>query len=150
MDVLPGESKPRALENSWYIDVLKKYAKAWEREGVDFCIDVYTDMPKKSFIYYPNEFQTDLWSYEPRYQNKEIEVLGEDLAETLFSEFRKNLEVHHGGDPLSSLLAMSQADLLITSRSSYSFVAGLMNLHGRIIVPTSFWHKELKGWIIEP
>lgn len=150
LDVLPGESKPRALENSWYISVLKKYTRIWNGEGIDFSIDVYTDMPKESFIYYPNEFQSDLWSYEPRYRNGEVEILGEDLRETLFSEFGNNLVVHHGGDPLGGLLAMSQADLLITSRSSYSYVAGLMNLHGKIIVPTGFWHKELKDWIIEP
>jgi hypothetical protein len=150
LDVLPGESKPRALENSWYINVLEKYTQIWEKAGIDFSIDVYTDMPKESFVYYPMEFQSHLWSYEPRYRNGKVEVLGEDLKETLFMKFQNNLIVHHGGDPLDGLLAMSQADLLIISRSSYSYVAGLMNRHGKIIVPTGFWHKELKNWIIEP
>jgi hypothetical protein len=45
---------------------------------------------------------------------------------------------------------MSEADILITSRSSYSYVGGLLNLKGKIIIPSGFWHSKLNSWVLEP
>jgi hypothetical protein len=150
LDILPGESKPRGLPNSWYLRMLRKYAAIYENLGVDFTIEVFTDMPKSSFVYQPKNFQLALWSYEPRYKQGKIEVFGEDIRNTLFSEFDGNLTVHHGGDPLQGLIAMSEADILITSRSSYSYVGGLLNSGGTIIFPPEFGLRRLNSWILEP
>jgi hypothetical protein len=68
----------------------------------------------------------------------------------VFAEFGNNLVVHHGGDPLQGLIAMSEADILIISRSSYSYVGGLLNLSGKVIIPPGFWHTKLNSWVVEP
>lgn len=46
----------------------------------------------------------------------------------------------------SDFLQMVRADVLITSKSSLSFVAGLMN-NRAIKIYTPFWHKAPKDWI---
>ena len=150
LDILPGESKPRGLPNSWYLRTLRKYVAIYQNLGMDFTIEIYTDMPISSFIYQPKNFQSNLWSYEPRYKEGKIEIFGEDIGKTLFSEFDTNLTVYHGGDPLKGLIEMSEADILITSRSSYSYVGGLLNPGGKIIFPPGFWLGKLNSWILEP
>lgn len=150
MDILPGESAPRGISNDWYLRTLRKYVAIYQESGIDFTVEIYTDMPKSSFTYIPREFQSHLWSYEPRFKDGVIEILGEDIKSTVFAEFGDKLTVHHGGDPLQGLIDMSEADILITSRSSYSYVGGLLNLSGKIIIPPGFWHSKLKTWVLEP
>lgn len=150
LDILPGESKPRGLSNDWYLRILRKYIAIYEGSETDFSVEIYTDMPKETFTYHPKQFQSHLWSYEPRYKNGAIEILGENLKETIFKEFGSRLSVHHGGDPLQGLIEMSQADILITSRSSYSYVGGILNLEGKVVIPPGFWHQKLERWVLEP
>lgn len=150
LDILPGESAPRGLSNDWYIRTLRKYVKRFQESKIDFTIEVLTDMPKASFYYSPKQFQSHLWTYEPRFKNGLVEVFGEDLKNSVFAEFGNQLFVKHGGDPLQGLIDMSEADILITSRSSYSYVGGLLNLNGKIISPPGFWHSKLDSWVLEP
>jgi hypothetical protein len=149
LDILPGESKPRGLPNSWYLKVLRKYVDMYENLGIDFTIEILTDMPKSSFVYQPKDFQLSLWSYEPRFKNGKIEVIGEDIRHTVFSDFNGNLTVHHGGDPLRGLIAMGEADILIMSRSSYSYVGGLLNSGGTVVFPPEFDLGRLDSWVLE-
>lgn len=148
LDILPGESTSRGLSNDWYLRTLRKYVNIYQTSGIDFCVEIYTDMPNSTFVYKPKAFQSHLWSYEPRYREGEIEILGEDIRNTIFVEFGEILTVHHGGDPLQGLIDMSQADILITSRSSYSYVGGLLNLDGLVVMPPEFWHKKLDSWVL--
>jgi hypothetical protein len=150
LDILPGESASRGLSNEWYIKTLRKYVNFYQDNSTDFNIKIYTDMPKSTFTYRPKDFQSHLWSYEPRYKEGEIEIVGEDIKNTLFAEFGADLTVYHGGDPLQGIIEMSEADILITSRSSYSYVGGLLNRTGKVIMPPEFWHRKLDSWILEP
>jgi hypothetical protein len=45
------------------------------------------------------------------------------------------------------IVDMSKANILITSRSSLSYVGGLFNRDGLVFYPHRFWHTKLKGWI---
>jgi hypothetical protein len=150
LDILPGEAAPRGLSNEWYLRTLRKYVEIYKDLGIDFSVEIYTDMPKSSFTYTPKDFQSHLWSFEPRFKDGAVEVFGEDLKSTVFDEFGDELIVYHGGDPLQGLIDMSEADILITSRSSYSYVGGLLNLSGKIIIPPGFWHRKLDSWVLEP
>jgi hypothetical protein len=48
-------------------------------------------------------------------------------------------------DPLSSLKAMANSDYLILSKSSFAFVAGILNKNGRVISP-EYWNRPLTNW----
>jgi hypothetical protein len=41
---------------------------------------------------------------------------------------------------------MTQADVLIMSRSSLSYLAGLLNLKGTVYFPINFWHSPHQSW----
>jgi hypothetical protein len=149
LDILPGESKPRGLPNSWYLKVLRKYVEMYRDLGIDFTIEILTDMPKSSFVYQPKDFQMNMWSYEPRFKNGRIEIMGEDIRNTVFSGIEGDLTVRHGGDPLQGLIAMGEADILIMSRSSYSYVGGLLNSGGTVVYPPEFSLGRLDSWVLE-
>lgn len=148
-DILPGESTPRAIFNDWYLKVLNKYVSQLKVDNVRFHIDVFTDMPKQDVDFHPLAFQRDFWKQLPRFENDIIKIHGEDLNQTTFRDFGDLLTVHYGGDPIDGLMHMAQADILIMSRSSFSFVGALLNRKGRIVVPPDFWHKNLSTWTIE-
>lgn len=48
-------------------------------------------------------------------------------------------------DPLSSLIAMANSNYLILSKSSFAFVAGILNKYGRVASPF-YWNRPLSAW----
>jgi hypothetical protein len=40
-----------------------------------------------------------------------------------------------------------QADVLVMSRSSFSFVGALLNTLGTVIYPTDRWHQAMPHWL---
>jgi hypothetical protein len=148
-DILPGESAPRAILNEWYLKVLNKYVDQLKADKIKYHIDLFTDMPKHNLDFAPIAFQRDFWKQLPRFEKEMITIHGEDLNQTTFRDFGDSLTVHYGGDPLNDLMHMAEADLLIMSRSSFSFVGALLNRNGKIIVPPNFGHNNLSSWITE-
>jgi hypothetical protein len=70
----------------------------------------------------------------------------------LYQYFRSkqvDINVHSGGNPLEAIALMSKSDLLITSRSSLSYVAGLLNSSGTIVAADQFWHPNPDAWITD-
>jgi hypothetical protein len=55
-----------------------------------------------------------------------------------------NIKIISGGDVLITFEHLSKADILITSKSSFSYVAALYN--GNTVLYTNFWHKPLPHW----
>jgi hypothetical protein len=58
-----------------------------------------------------------------------------------------NLARFINGDPIETLRRMATADALVLSRSSYSYVAPILNANG-IIIYHPFWHSPIKEWLI--
>jgi hypothetical protein len=58
-----------------------------------------------------------------------------------------NLRKFVNGDPIEALEAMATADLLMMSRSSFSYVAAILNAEG-IVIYHPFWHSPLPEWIV--
>ncbi len=56
-----------------------------------------------------------------------------------------NVIEFQNNDPLSSLIAMANSDYLILSKSSFAFVAGILNKKGRVTSPL-YWNHPLSTW----
>jgi precorrin-6B methylase 1 len=56
------------------------------------------------------------------------------------------VEVVRGGSALDAIKRMADADVLIQSKSSLSYVAGILNKEGVVYYPPKFWHPKLRGW----
>ena len=56
--------------------------------------------------------------------------------------------MHLNGDARKAFLHLTQADVLVTSKSCFSYLAALLNAKG-VIMFTQFWHPPLReDWII--
>lgn len=54
--------------------------------------------------------------------------------------------LHLDIDPIESISILSSADYLLTAKSSFSYVAGLLS--GGTVLYEPFWHKPLSRWIV--
>ena len=57
----------------------------------------------------------------------------------------RNASLFMSTDPLHSLLSMANADFLVLSKSSYAFIAGVLNSSGKVFSPI-YWNRPLTGW----
>lgn len=72
-------------------------------------------------------------------------------SESEFLEFEKYGDVHFCSDmdEYSSFIHLAKSDLLITSKSSFSYKAGLIS-KGIKVAPENFWHgyPKIDSWIL--
>lgn len=54
-------------------------------------------------------------------------------------------ELHLNENPLETLRSLALADLLVMAKSSFSYVAGLLNTG--IVVYETFWHSKRENWL---
>ena len=57
-----------------------------------------------------------------------------------------NVNICADEDLLTSITKMMQADYLVLSKSSFAFIAGLMNISGRIYTP-DYWNNPPSNWV---
>ncbi len=79
--------------------------------------------------------------------NSEIYVNANKCKNAIKIRYRNVIE-NETQDPLSELIEMANADYLILSKSSFAFVAGVLNLNGTVFSPI-YWNQPLRSWISE-
>lgn len=141
MAIYHNQSSPRELSLEYYLRILRDI-KVKERVT---CLKVLTDSPLVDTIYKVGSDQISLWEDTPRYENESLHIKGMDIPED-FRLLDFDVEVIVGGDPIESLAILQNARLLVMSKSSFSYVAALLNEGGQIYFPADFWHPKQKGW----
>lgn len=133
----PGESRPRQYDIERLRRVLERAIKISDVKSP--YIKIFTDAPKSHMKVKVKEFQASHWRNTPGYRDGYLELSGLDLEHEL-SGIGSKIEVHVGGDPLEALAKMASANVLIMSKSSFSYVAHLLNADGTFFSPFEFWH----------
>jgi hypothetical protein len=77
--------------------------------------------------------------------NKDALNLAYQTEKNLVDSF-ENVHICKGEHFLTAINNMSQADYLVLSKSSFAFVAGVMNKSGVIYSP-EYWNNSLPHWI---
>ena len=54
-------------------------------------------------------------------------------------------ELDLNADPLRTLQALAQADILVTAKSSFSYLAALLS--GGVVIYEPFWHQPMAHWL---
>ena len=136
------QSISRQLQDSYYldcIDLLKQKVNQGEK------ILLFTDAPISALDFAPPPNQVRNWVGTPNFDGEKIRINKSQVG-AIFQSSGLNIEYIHGGDPLEALAIMANAKILIIGRSSFSYVGGLLNKHGQVYYPGSFWHSPLRGW----
>ena len=129
----------RLLPNSFYLRVCQTLVEALQAYGARFVIRMHTEIPPRAHTLYPGDpglyFRLD--------QPGTI-----DPATYALDDFAglPNLEIVANVDAANVLEDFATADVLVLSRSSLGYVAGLLNPHG-LVVWAPWWHAPLPTWL---
>lgn len=75
----------------------------------------------------------------------EFHLYSQGSAEAFEAYAQRGFQMHLDDDALNDLLAMSQADILVIAKSSFSYVAGLLTQG--LVIYEPFWHAAPAHWI---
>lgn len=145
-DISPGETSPRGLTNAYYFSVLNQIKANYCEVNETLELIILTDIPQASFIYRPISSQLKYWKNEKRFHDGGIEILGETFDEFNI-DFLSKFTVIRGGDPISAIQLMKEADFLVISQSSFSYVGAILNTRGKVFYPPNFSSQPLNDWI---
>lgn len=129
----------RMLSNQYYIAVCKAIARILDLLGKQYRFHLYTEIPTSLFIVSGKSHGI------LNRINKDVAVTPEQL---FISEFDviPNLTLRVNEHQVSTLFNLSTADILVGSRSSFSYVAAVAGTVKATFLP-QFWHSLLPGWI---
>lgn len=146
--VITGESEPRSLPIGYYKEELRTILASLDLKA-EYEIAVFTDIPKSAFQFKPKTQDLELWHRAGhKFVDGKIQVDALDL-EKEFEEFQPDIEFIYGGDPLDAIIQMSTADYFVMSRSSLSYLVGVLNQNGKIFYPPKFWAAPLSNWTVK-
>ena len=143
--VQQGERVSREIPGNYFAALTKEIID--EQQSSDIKLFVFTDSPTEDVIYTPPSNQSHLWTNSTSFSEGKMHVLGLDIEE-VFREISVEVKVVYGGDPLDVIKKLASADHLILSRSSFGYVAAILNNEGRVYFPSHFWHAPMKSWHI--
>jgi hypothetical protein len=138
-------SSPRFLPLTYYPDAVREILKQ-EKLPLNSEILVHTDIPRENGKWKPFQeskiFELSSIGYEIKESSLEFE--GIDLKNEFFSDF-PNLSVKHCAPLLETLNDMITADVLLMSRSSFSYIAGIVSQNS-VYIPRSHGHGKMSRW----
>jgi len=140
-----GERISREISGNYFAALAKKIIDDHQISNLKLL--VFTDSPTEDAIFTPPNNQSHLWTNSTRFSEGRMHVLGLDVEE-VFKEIPVDIKVLYGGDPLDVIKSLASADHLILSRSSFGYVAAILNTKGRVYFPSQFWHVPIKSWQI--
>jgi hypothetical protein len=130
----------RMLPNSYYVSCALRIAGNLRKLDIPFVCELYTEVPSKPLV------------VTPQHHGIEERIPGNVLLDPQVNRLEDfdvlpNLARYINGDPIETLRSMATADALVLSRSSYSYVAAILNANC-IVVYHPFWHSPLTDWLI--
>lgn len=147
--VLKNERDSRNIGPQRYFELLDMLEKRLNNFR-DLKVRVVTDAIAKQTDFQIQEKQESLWLLAGYDMNDgQIRFEPNPDIETIISHLQKNFraEIIRGGDPLECLKVLMDSDILVTSRSSLSFSAGLIGSHSLVCSPRDFWHTAPRNWV---
>jgi hypothetical protein len=129
----------RMLPNSYYVSCALKFADCLKKLDIQFVCEVYTEVLSRKLV------------VTPLHHGIEKRILSNVVLDPKANRLEDfdvipNLAKFINGDPIETLRRMATADGLVISRSSYSYVAAILNANC-IVVYHPFWHSPLKEWL---
>jgi hypothetical protein len=141
MAIQPGQRTPREISVKTYLPVLttclnlKLYSHLF----------IFTDAPDTDIEFVPPASQRNLWAGLPAFDGDRM-VIAANAFDVLTAIQEINIVIFRGGNPLESLANMTSSQVLILSRSSFGYIAALLNNQAEVWLPSDFWHPPLKKW----
>lgn len=141
---LPIGHAERLLPNDYYIKAATKAIEVLEKSKIPFICELHTELPTKPFLVTADHH--GMKNRIDRYRSEEAVILTPEQYGISDFEQISHLKKCINEDPIETLEALSTADLLIMSKSSFSYLAALFNQEGKILY-APFWHPPMADWV---
>jgi hypothetical protein len=129
----------RMLPNAYYIDVAQQVAHVLGALHIEYELQLCTEAPTKALVVQPDHhgilhrIRTPVAISPDMYRLDEFDVL-------------PNLVRFINGRAIDCLRTLATADVLVMSKSSFSYVGGILNRRG-IVLYHPFWHRPPSSWM---
>jgi hypothetical protein len=129
----------RILPDHYYISVAQNVVHLFEALGIDYEIELHSEAIDKEFIVQPDQ---------PGIFNRISSpvVVGPRMYRLEIFSILPHLVPCINEKAIDCLRKLATADILIMSKSSFSYIAALLNRNG-IILYHPFWHPAPSSWI---
>jgi hypothetical protein len=129
----------RMLPNAYYITTALKIIEVLRKLDISFVCELYTELASKTFLVTSEHYGIGSRLQEP---------VAMDPKESRIREFNvlPNVQKFINTDPIEVLTSLATADLLIMSRSAFSYLPAILNKKG-IIVYAPFYSNPLPEWL---
>jgi hypothetical protein len=129
----------RMLPNSYYISVAQAIADVLESLGIEYQLEVCTEVPTTDLVIGP--------AHEGIFDRIGTPaILTPDMCRLDEFSVLRHLTLHLNERAIDCLHRLATADILVMSRSSFSYVGGILNRRG-IVMYHPFWHRAPSSWI---
>ncbi|MBM3856637.1 MAG: FeoB-associated Cys-rich membrane protein [Verrucomicrobia bacterium] len=141
---LPIGHAERLLPNDYYIKAATKVIELLEKAKIPFVCELHTELPTKPFLVTADHH--GMKNRIDRYRPEEPVMLTPEQYGISDFDAIPNLQQRINEDPIETLEALATADLLMMSKSSFSYLAALFNQEGSVLY-APFWHPPMADWI---
>ena len=129
----------RMLPNAYYINVAQNLARILGTLRIHYLMELHTEVPTQEFVVQPDHHGIFNRISAPTVLNPEMCRLDE------FGVL-PNLVHCINETAIDCLRKLATADILVMSRSSFSYLGGILNRNS-IILYHPFWHAALSSWL---
>jgi hypothetical protein len=129
----------RLLPNRYFVGVARRIADALDTLGLEYEIELWTEVPTGDFVVGLYHHGINGRLAEPFAARAEMYGLEEFNA-------LPNLVPRLNGRAIDCLEGLATADVLVMSRSSFSYVGAILNRNGAVMYHP-FWHSRMSSWI---
>lgn len=141
--------KERYTADNWYLSILGQISHILKNHLIDYEIVLHTDISNSSSWKIPfgsNKQTVEYWKAAG------VDIDGQFMATPtldVLSEFKRfsNLKIVSGINAIEAWKLMSQADIFIMGKSSFSYVGAIYNENGIVITP-DFFIPPLSSWYL--
>ena len=137
----------RFTYDDWYIQILDKILPILEMRELKYEILIHTDVSANGIWRMPSGISPKTLEYWKNSGIKFDDNNMEIATNEVLGKFKKyqNVKVVTGIDSVEAWKMISNADLFLMGKSSFSYVGALYNSNG-IVVTTKFWHSTPSSW----
>jgi len=144
----PTTFRPRHLPYEYYSAALEVVSRKFFKDR-DFKLIVHTDLSPIDINFKPHKLQTSVWALNfsgVEAQSNGLELPGINLEERIRFPKNSRVEIQYCSKFMQTFLDMCNCSVLIQSKSSLSYLAGLLN-RGVVIWPSSNGHSKYPSWV---
>lgn len=130
----------RLIDNRYYVSVAQDVTSALARAQIPFELELHSELLQKDAAVSPDDR-----AFKGRI-NELIQLRPERDPFADFAVF-PGLKRYINEPAMTCIERLATADILVTSKSSFSYLAAILNVSG-IILYHPFWHCPLNDWIV--